>query len=153
MVDQVNNAADVLKALKTALNNDTNTSNVPVKVMGLVNSDPHVAKNGWIGLYVDKATYRPRTIGAGSGNWQFVPFFKVVVQASDQSSSENAYSRLEALITKVLNVVLANSTLLGFVDGTLNMIDVAYGAREDDLKSLHFEGAVLTLGYLSSSRR
>lgn len=153
MVDQVNNASDVLNALEAAFNNDTNTSDVTTKVMGEVNKNPNVAASGWIGLYVDHATLRPRTIGSGSGNWQFNPTFKIIVQASDQTNSKNAYAKLEALITKVVNVVLANPVLNGFVEGSVVAIDIDYQGHEDDKASLHFEGAVLSVGYQSASRR
>lgn len=152
MVDAVNDASEVLITLREALRSDPSTAGLPVKLMGLVNTDMNVAKNGWVGVYVNRATLRPRTAGAGSRNWSFAPSLKIVVQASDARSSENAYVRLEKYITDVLNVVLSNPTLRAKIDGTLMSIDVDYGAQEDDAASLHFEGAVLTLTYESRSR-
>ena len=152
MVDRVNNAYDVLKALASTMRRTPELSTVPVKVMGLVNEDPNQAVKGWVGLYVDRSSYRPRALGAGMKSWTESPQFKVIVQASDAGSSEAAYAKLEELKGKVLDAIFADKTLGAYVDGSLLAIDVAYGAKEDDKVSLHFEGAVLTLTYESRTR-
>lgn len=152
MVDEVRDASEVLSGLRDALKSSYATSDLPVKMMGLINSDAGKAKNGWVGLYVSRASLRPRTAGAGSRNWGFTPSVKIVVQASDVQNSENAYVRLEKYIKSVIDVVFADPSLGGRIDGTIISIDVDYGAQEDDAKSLHFEGAVLTLNYDSRSK-
>lgn len=151
MVDRVNDASRVLLALKAALQADVATAQLTTKCMGLANTNAAAAANGWVGLYVNRASYRPRSIGSGQRNWTFTPSFKVIVQATDTSSGEAAYVKLERYMRSVLDVILANPTLAAYVDGTLTGIDVDYGAQEDDAKSLHFEGVVMTLTYDSRS--
>lgn len=147
MVDTVKDLGEVLKSLETQLNSDTRTKDMVIKRMGVVNTDPNLAANGWVGLYADTVDYGPRTIGAGARNWQFTPTFRIIVQAVDRANSANAHERLEDYIKKVLDVALSERTLGGRVE-TLTGMNITYAFSDEDRDSLHFEGALITLTFV-----
>jgi len=144
MVDTVLNTSAILQSCRDSLKADLRTKNMVLKVMGLINTNPSVAKHGWVGLFAEQATYEPHTIGSGSRNWQYNMTMRVVVQAVDLDSSENAYVRLETYAKAVLDVILSDVTVAGVVDHLLS-ISVEYLSSDTDKPSLHFEGALLTL--------
>lgn len=146
MVDTVKNLGEVLKSAEDQLKSDTRTADMRIKRMGVVNTDPNLAMNGWVGLYADTVDYGPRTIGAGNRHWQFTPTFRIIVQAVDRADSAKAHEKLEDYIKKVLDVVLSDRTLSGHV-ATLNSMNITYAFSDEDRDSLHFEGALITLSF------
>ncbi|HEX7012330.1 MAG TPA: hypothetical protein VF161_06280 [Steroidobacteraceae bacterium] len=146
MVDTVRDPSVVLKALKQALQTDVRTKDMVVKCMEVANTNPDLAKRGWVSLYADADEYTPRTAGAGRGNWNWNPTLRAIVQASDLSSGEGTLEKLGVYLKAVVDVVLANKTLAEHVEALTN-IRVEYAIREDDAKSLHFIGALVTMQF------
>jgi hypothetical protein len=146
VVDTVKDLGPILKSLEEQLKNDSRTKDHIIKRMGLVNGDPNLAINGWIGLYADTVTYGPRTIGTGQRNWNFSPTFRIIVQRVDRADSARAHEKLEESVKAVLDVVLSDPTLTSYVE-VLTGIQVTYAFSEEDRDSLHFEGALITLTF------
>ena len=146
MVDTVKDLGEVLKQFEDQLQSDTRTSEMRIKRMGVVNTDPNLAMNGWVGLYADTVDYGPRTIGAGNRHWDVKPTFRIIVQAVDRADSSKAHEKLEDYIKKVLDVVLSDRTLGGHLS-TLNSMNITYAFSDEDRDSLHFEGALITLSF------
>jgi UDP-N-acetyl-D-mannosaminuronate dehydrogenase len=140
----------VLRELKSSLSDDTRTKNMLVELMGLVNTDPSQAVDGWVGIYIDTVAYSPRTIGTGSRNWQMAPTLRVIVQAVDRDSTEQAHAKLEKFIKDVLDVVLGNTTLAETVEA-LTGIQVDYAFSEEDRVTLQHIGALITIQFVGRS--
>lgn len=146
MVDTVKNMAPVLHELVEALRSDPRTQGMVVARMEVANTNAGAATSGWVGLYVDTVDYRPRAVTLGPQQWRAVPTFRIIVQATDLSSSEVAHDKLEKHLKDVLDVVLENTTL-GETMGTLNSINVTYAFNEDERESMHFIGALVTMEF------
>lgn len=146
MVDTVKDLGEILKSAEDQLKSDTSTKDMVIKRMGLANTDPNLAMNGWVGLYADTVDYGPRTIGAGNRHWQFNPIFRIIVQAVDRADPANAHEKLEDYIKRVLDVFLSDRTLGGHVS-TLTAMNITYAFSDEDRDSLHFEGALITLSF------
>lgn len=146
MVDTVKDLGPILKSLEEQLKSDTRTKDHIIKRMGLVNTDPNLAVNGWIGLYADTVDYGPRTIGTGQRNWDFSPTFRIIVQRVNRVDSALAHEKLEESVKAVIDVVLSDPTLSSYVE-VLEGVQVAYAFSEEDRDSLHFEGALITLTF------
>lgn len=147
MVDTVKDLGEILKSAEDQLKNDTRTADMRIKRMGVVNEDPNLAMNGWVGLYADTVRYGPRTIGGGNRHWDLTPTFRIIVQAVDRMDSAKAHEKLEQYIKKVLDVFLSERTLGGHLD-TLTEMTITYAFSDEDRDSLHFEGALITLSFV-----
>lgn len=144
MTDTVKNMHDILSRVRDDLKSDSLTANMIVKVMGQVNYDPALAREGWVGLYMDTVAYEPRTLGRGTTNWQFQVSIKIIVQASHAADPEIAHERLEGYMESVLNVLFKDITLSNQVE-KLDQLDIEYATSEDDASTMKFEGAIISL--------
>lgn len=146
MVAIVHNISTVLQELHLALQKDHRTAEMTITRMAAANTNAGTSVNGWVGLYVDTVDYEPRIVGAGARQWRSKPVFRIIVQATDLYGPEQAHDKLEGFLQNVLDVVLENRTL-GETMGTLNSMNVTYTFNEDDRESMHFIGALVTLGF------
>jgi hypothetical protein len=146
MTDSVKNMHDILQVVKSQLKADSTTANMRIRIMGQVNYDPALAREGWVGIYMDNVVYEPRTLGAGSENWRFALGLKIIVQASHAADSELAHERLEGYIESVLNTLFKNVTLSNQVE-MLEDMSIEYATSEDDASTMKFEGAIISMTF------
>lgn len=146
MVDTIQNVSSVAFKLRDALKNDVRTADMVVQIMEQANTSPDIAMRGWVGVYIEKVDYSPRTAGLGQRNWNFIPQFRILVQAVDIESSENAFQKLETYVKSIIDVMMANSSLAATMEA-LTQVSVDYAFRQDNPDSLHFVGALVTMTF------
>lgn len=109
------NFSEVTKAIEAMLDDaaDIGQAGVIIERSEEINESP--TKHGWIGIYPDQISFPLRTLGMGAGyrNQAIRPF--LLVQESDLSSGAECEDRLEALLQKVVGVLLSDPSLRGTV--------------------------------------
>lgn len=150
MVDKVSTIYDTMLAVRTAMQNDIRTKDYNILLMSPVNRNAETAANGWLGLYVDSAQYRPRTVGSGMGNWGSNTVVRMIAQYSDMESAEKAFENLSTLVKNAVDVLLANPTIQGAAEN-MPSIDVNYASRDTDHTTYYFQAALVTISFISRS--
>lgn len=109
------NFAEVTKAIQAMLNEHVDIGQAGVIIDRSEEINERPTKHGWVGIYPDRISFPLRTLGMGSGyrNQLISPF--LLVQESDLSSGAECEDRLEALIQKVVGVLLSDPSLRGTV--------------------------------------
>jgi hypothetical protein len=146
VVDTVKLVYAALDELRTALLGDIRTKDMTVRMMYPANRRAENARDGWVGLYIDTVAYTPRSAGAGVQNWNSETTLRVVVQASDLADTGRAFEKVSEYLKNVLDVIMANKVLFGQAE-MMGPINVDFAIREEEAKTLHFIGALVTLRY------
>lgn len=109
------NFSDVTRAIEAMLDEAVyiGQAGVIVERSEEINESP--TAHGWVGIYPDEVACPPRALGMGAGyrNQLIRPF--LLVQESDPSSGAECEDRLEALMQKVVGVLLSDTSLRGTV--------------------------------------
>jgi len=137
------NLSVITKALQDQLNGNIVIRELLGKdvVRGeMINMD--INETPWIGVYRGNVSYEPRTLGS-MNNWEASPTVKVIVQAGNMQSAEQCEIDLESYVQKVLDAVIADTTIGGTID-MINSYDVEAGYIETDRSTIHFQGASIT---------
>lgn len=143
MSDRITDSSVILGVVSDILKSDPSTSGMTVEVMGHVNQDWNRAINGWVGLYINDVSYEPKTLGQGFRNFEAEYTFGFIVQAVDLSSAEAAHQKLESYVKDVIDVILLDKSVKGYVD-TISRIEISYQFVESERESLHYEVAVIS---------
>ena len=107
----------------------------------MVNIDPSITP--WVGIYVDKAEFDPRTLGRGADNWRALVEIDVIVQthADGGMKSEDA---LGEATQKVLSAMLSDLTFGGTVE-MIKRFTVNRAYVRTDSKTLDFQHALINI--------
>ncbi len=107
------NVAEVTQSVVDMLRANAELEPVIIERAGEVNKEPNI--NGWVGVYRVRIKYDVRALGASVPRQQAVSLV-ILVQQSDHRSGKDCEDQLEALIQKVLSVILSDESLGGKVD-------------------------------------
>jgi hypothetical protein len=107
------NTAEVTQSVLDKFRAEAELDNVIIDRSAEVNKEPTV--NGWIGIYRTGLAYITKALGAGVGRQQGISLV-ILVQHNDHRSGRDCEDKLEALIQKVLSVILSDESLGGKVD-------------------------------------
>lgn len=97
----------------------------------------------WVGIYVDKADFDPRTLGRGADNWRALVEIDVIVQthADGGMKSEDA---LGEATQRVLSAMLSDLTFGGTVE-MIKRFTVNRAYVRTDSKTLDFQHALINI--------
>ena len=85
---------------------------------------------GWVSIYRSSVNYPPRSLGAGAGSRRQLIRLVLLVSMSHPMSGEDCEDDLEALIKKVMDVILSDTSLGGLVDTLDDDISVQYDSYD-----------------------
>lgn len=85
---------------------------------------------GWVGIYRSSVNYPPRALGAGAGSRRQLVRLILLVSMSHPLSGENCEDDLEALVKKVIDVLLSDTSLGGLVDTLDEDLSVQYDSYD-----------------------
>lgn len=125
------NVADITQAIELMLNEAATIGQAGVIVERSAEERETPTAHGWVGIYRDGISYPPRTLGMGSGYRHQEIRLYLLVQETDMSSGDECEDRLEALLQKVVGVLLSDTSLRGTVQ-TLDAFTVTYRAFRGD---------------------
>ena len=138
------NVAGITRAIEKTLSLEHKFADVTVVRGDVVNDDPSVAVNGWIGIYRNKISYSPHTLGKGGRNWDAEVTIFIVVQMTSFSSGEDCEDRLEELIIDVLTTVNSNRDIRQTID-MITGLDITYTYDRDNEESTYYQQAIIEL--------
>lgn len=125
------NVSEITSAIEGMLNDATDVGQVGVLIERSAEERLTPTAHGWVGIYRDSISYPPRTLGMGSGyRMQEIRLF-LTLQETDPTSGDECEDRLEALLQKVVGVLLSDPSLRGTVS-TLDAFTVTYRAFKGD---------------------
>lgn len=107
------NVAEVTQSVVDMLRANADLEQVTIERASEVNKEPNV--NGWVGVYRVRIKYDTKSLGASVPRAQAISLV-ILAQQSDHRSGKDCEDVLEALIQKVLSVLLSDESLGGKVD-------------------------------------
>lgn len=107
------NVAEVTQSVVDMLKANADLEQVTIERAGEVNKEPNV--NGWVGVYRVRIKYDVKSLGVSVPRAQGISLV-ILVQQSDHRSGKDCEDVLEALIQKVMSVILSDESLGGKVD-------------------------------------
>jgi hypothetical protein len=107
------NVAEVTQAIVDMLKANADLQDTLIERAEEVNKEPRVG--GWVGVYRAGIKYQTKALGGNVPRQQAISLI-VLVQESDALSGASCEDALEALIQKVLSVILSDESLGGKVD-------------------------------------
>ena len=125
------NVSEITSAIETMLNEAIDVGQAGVMVERSAEERLTPTPHGWVGIYRDGIDYPPRTLGMGSGYRNQLIRLYLVLQETDPTSGDECEDRLEALLQKVVGVLLSDPSLRGTVQ-TLDAFTVTYRAFKGD---------------------
>ena len=135
------NVATIMIQLQQWLEDDPAFHNFAIKRSELVNEDPGLATNGWLGIYRRSVDYDPRNLGIAPNNYEGTLEFVIIVQRTSLDSGANAEDILEESVKAVLDRVVQLPKT--YIEHFSNII-VEYTYVETDRKTMYFQGALIT---------
>ena len=136
------NVATIMKQVQEWLEDAPDLDGFTISRSELVNEDPGIASNGWIGLYRRTVDYDPRNLGVAPNNYHGELTFLVFVQRAVMLSGEDAEDALEKDVKSVLDrlVQLPRTYVDTFTD-----IVIDYTYQETERTTIFFQGALITV--------
>lgn len=125
------NVADITKAVVQSLTEDLAIGGAGAQVERSENFETPDGVKGYVGVYRDRVTFTPRTLGNGSGYRQQNTSLVVLMRESGYDSGEKCEDALEELVANVMRVILSDETLRGTVD-VLDNIEVRYDKYDQE---------------------
>jgi len=98
----------------------------------------------WLGIYTNKVSHTPETIGTTTKRWKGEVVLILVVQATNLKSGAACYELLEQYIKEVVTSVI-NDTSFGNSIDFIDSLDVDYSYKNTDSTTLYFQEAFITL--------
>ncbi len=135
------NFSAITKALETQLKNAEATAAYHIDRGTPLNNDP--ALTPWAGIYRGALDYNAKTIGGRL--WLVDVDIRVVVQAVNVGSPEEAEVALEEAIFNVLTAIETDRKIQGSVDIVLGYDVAGYSYAETDESTLSFQQAEITI--------
>lgn len=125
------NVSEITRAIESMLNAAPDVGQAGVLIERSAEERVTPTAHGWVGIYRDSIEYPLRTLGMGAGyrNQLIRPY--LVLQETDPTSGAECEDRLEALLQKVVGVLLSDPSLKGTVQ-TLDAFTVTYRAFKGD---------------------
>lgn len=138
------NLSDITRALLIQFQNDVDLQDFIISRSEVVNENPGLAINGWLGIYRSSIVYDPFTIGISARTWLATLNIKLIIQAASNLTGADCEDQLEDYVKRVLDAVMNDTTINNQVD-KVNGVSLLYTYLETDRASLHFHGALIEL--------
>lgn len=134
--------SSVSKAIEEMLVADFALGQSGVRIERSGDPDTDDGSRGFVGIYRDRLTFPPRTLGVGSGYRRQNISFTLVMKESNPNSGEECEEALELLVKNVMRCILSDESLKGTVDTLDENIEVRYD-RYDQIDGLYVQNAIL----------
>lgn len=137
--------SQITKGIETILNNDSGVAGAQMLVTrsAYINMLPNATP--WVGIYKDKMSCQPHTMGRHNKSWKCTVGFDIYVQAVSYKSGSECEEKLDKYMQILKDALWSDSTLGGTV-AQVTGIDTQYTyEKPTDSKSLYFQMAVITL--------
>lgn len=146
--------SDITDIIETVLNSSSSIEEgVSIESSGFMNDNPTYARNGWIGIYKNKVSYVPNTLGGANAEgvniqWKFLGSFFTLIQYSSMKSGKVCNQKLESLVQQVILSIFNDPTFNGLIDMILN-VNVDYSAvprfqSSEGSEEVNFQQALVT---------
>jgi len=133
---------DITKALVNSFKDDNNFSGWNVSRSEYVNEDHALCP--WLGVYRQSIDYSPETLGDGPDYWTATMVVRLIVQATNLNCGADCEDDLEGYVKKVMDKVVADTTLGATID-MVNDIKVSYSYVAEDEETIYFQAAIVEL--------
>lgn len=138
----------IVRALKTAIEGDSDFAGVVVECDEFVNDDQDKAVKAWVGIYRRGARYQPLTLAAGDARRYDVSPIKLLLvwQVVDMDSGAACADRMETHHKNFVDLLLSNDSISGTIDHILSIeVEYGYDPRSDKEKGVYMQTAYMTL--------
>ena len=132
----------ITKAVVTAFQNDPEFSKFTIERSEFVNENPSVCP--WIGIYRGGIDYDPETLGQGPDYWTGIMTLRLIVQAANFNSGQDAEDDLEGYVETVISKIIEDTTIRASVD-MVNDIKVTYSYVAEEEETIYFQAAMIEM--------
>lgn len=113
----------------------------PIITLGeFVNVDP--SRTPWIGVFRDKVSDTPRTLGHNT--WNTTLTLKVIVQAASMESGEDCQTLLDSYVKETRAAILSDLTFGNSVLHT-SQLDTEFNYVDTERESFYYQSAVISI--------
>jgi hypothetical protein len=146
------NVSEVTAALERMLVEDQTLGQAGTRIERSGDPDNSDDTKGFIGIYRERVSFPPRTLGAGSGYRRQNISLVVLLKESNHTDASECEVALELLVTNVMRVVLSDESIRGTVDMLDENIDIRYDSY-DKIDGLYTQNALLSITAVVNVRR